>query len=111
MYMSRSAVTTTTFEFVEHILQAMRVGSCGSSRSRFGACGSRACRLECVVKGLGRQALTSILFAAMTSWGVLGEKVRPLRWVGVVVTVVGLVLAKFWRLVFEYLGNHHDRDK
>ncbi len=38
---------------------------------------------------------TSILFAALTSWGVLGEKVRPLRWAGVVITVVGLVLAKF----------------
>ena len=38
---------------------------------------------------------TSILFAALTSWGVLGEKVRPLRWAGVMVTVVGLLLAKF----------------
>ncbi len=38
---------------------------------------------------------TSILFAALTSWGVLGEKVRPLRWAGVVITLVGLVLAKF----------------
>ena len=38
---------------------------------------------------------TSILFAAVVSWGVLGEKLRPLRWAGVVVTVVGLLLAKF----------------
>lgn len=38
---------------------------------------------------------TSILFAALVSWGVLGEKVRPMRWAGAVVTVVGLVLAKF----------------
>ena len=38
---------------------------------------------------------TSILFAALTSWGVLGEKVRPLRWAGIVITVVGLLLAKF----------------
>lgn len=37
---------------------------------------------------------TSILFAAIVSWGVLGENVRPLRWAGVVVTVIGLVLAK-----------------
>ena len=38
---------------------------------------------------------TSILFAALVSWGVLGETLRPLRWAGVVVTVVGLLLAKF----------------
>ena len=38
---------------------------------------------------------TSILFAALTSWGVLGEKIRPLRWAGVVIAVVGLLLAKF----------------
>ena len=38
---------------------------------------------------------TSILFAALVSWGVLREKVRPLRWAGVIVTVFGLVLAKF----------------
>lgn len=38
---------------------------------------------------------TSILFAALVSWGVLGEKLPPLRWAGVVVTVIGLVLAKF----------------
>lgn len=38
---------------------------------------------------------TSILFAAVVSWGVLGEKLRPMRWAGVVVTVVGLLLAKF----------------
>jgi drug/metabolite transporter (DMT)-like permease len=38
---------------------------------------------------------TSILFAALVSWGVLGEKLRPTRWLGAVLTVVGLVLAKF----------------
>ena len=38
---------------------------------------------------------TSILFAALVSWGVLGEKVRPLRWAGVIVTLLGLILAKF----------------
>jgi drug/metabolite transporter (DMT)-like permease len=38
---------------------------------------------------------TSILFAALVSWGVLGEKVRPLRWAGVFVTLIGLILAKF----------------
>jgi drug/metabolite transporter (DMT)-like permease len=37
---------------------------------------------------------TSILFAALVSWGVLGEKLRPLRWAGIAITVVGLVLAK-----------------
>ena len=38
---------------------------------------------------------TSILFAALVSWSVLGEKIRPLRWAGIIITVVGLVLAKF----------------
>jgi drug/metabolite transporter (DMT)-like permease len=38
---------------------------------------------------------TSILFAALVSWGVLREKVRPLRWAGVIVILIGLVLAKF----------------
>jgi len=38
---------------------------------------------------------TSILFAALVSWGVLREEVRPLRWAGVVVTLIGLVVAKF----------------
>lgn len=38
---------------------------------------------------------TSILFAALVSWGVLGEKVRPMRWAGAALTVAGLVLAKF----------------
>jgi len=38
---------------------------------------------------------TSILFAALVSCGVLGEKVRPLRWAGVIVTLLGLLLAKF----------------
>jgi len=37
---------------------------------------------------------TSILFGALVSWGVLGEKLRLLRWVGIVVTLAGLVLAK-----------------
>jgi drug/metabolite transporter (DMT)-like permease len=38
---------------------------------------------------------TSILFAALVSWGALGEKLRPMRWLGATVTVIGLVLAKF----------------
>jgi drug/metabolite transporter (DMT)-like permease len=38
---------------------------------------------------------TSILFAALVSWGVLGEKLRLMRWVGAALTVIGLVLAKF----------------
>lgn len=38
---------------------------------------------------------TSILFAALVSWGVLREKVRPLRWAGVIVILIGLVLTKF----------------
>ena len=37
---------------------------------------------------------SSILFAALIGWGFLGEKITPLRWVGVVLVVVGLVLAK-----------------
>lgn len=37
---------------------------------------------------------TSILFAALIGWGLLGERVRVLRWVGVVMTVAGLVIAK-----------------
>ena len=37
---------------------------------------------------------TSILFAALIGWGLLGERVGLLRWVGVVLTVAGLVLAK-----------------
>ena len=38
---------------------------------------------------------TSILFAALVSWGVLGEKLRPMRWAGIAVTLIGLILAKF----------------
>ncbi len=37
---------------------------------------------------------TSILFAALIGWGVMGEKIRPLRWLGIVVTLIGLVFAK-----------------
>ena len=37
---------------------------------------------------------TSILFAALLGWGFLGEKIRPLRWVGIVITLIGLILAK-----------------
>lgn len=37
---------------------------------------------------------TSILFAALIGWGFLGERVGLLRWVGVILTVVGLVIAK-----------------
>lgn len=37
---------------------------------------------------------TSILFAALIGWGFLGEKVGPIRWIGAVLTVIGLVLAK-----------------
>ena len=37
---------------------------------------------------------TSILFAALIGWIFLGERITRLRWVGVVLIVVGLVLAK-----------------
>ena len=37
---------------------------------------------------------TSILFAALLGWGFMGDKIRPLRWLGVVVTLIGLTLAK-----------------
>lgn len=37
---------------------------------------------------------TSILFAALIGWGLLGEKVTRLRWFGVVLIVVGLVFAR-----------------
>jgi drug/metabolite transporter (DMT)-like permease len=37
---------------------------------------------------------TGILFAALVSRGVLGENLQLLRWVGVVLTAVGLVLTK-----------------
>jgi drug/metabolite transporter (DMT)-like permease len=37
---------------------------------------------------------TSILFAALIAWGILGEKISGLRWVGVMLTAAGLVLAR-----------------
>ena len=37
---------------------------------------------------------TSILFAALIGWGLLGEKITRLRWFGVVLTVIGLVVAR-----------------
>lgn len=37
---------------------------------------------------------TSILFAALIGWRLLGEKISGLRWAGVVLTVVGLALAR-----------------
>jgi drug/metabolite transporter (DMT)-like permease len=37
---------------------------------------------------------TSILFAALIGWSLLGEKITGLRWVGVVLTVIGLVIAR-----------------
>jgi drug/metabolite transporter (DMT)-like permease len=37
---------------------------------------------------------TSILFAALIGWGMLGEKITRLRWLGVALTVVGLVVAR-----------------
>jgi drug/metabolite transporter (DMT)-like permease len=38
---------------------------------------------------------TSILFAAFLGWVFLGEKIPPLRALGIVITLAGLVLAKF----------------
>ncbi len=38
---------------------------------------------------------TSILFAALIGWRLLGEKITGLRWLGVVLTVIGLVAARF----------------
>jgi drug/metabolite transporter (DMT)-like permease len=37
---------------------------------------------------------TSILFAALIGWGLLGEKITRLRWFGVILTVTGLVIAR-----------------
>jgi drug/metabolite transporter (DMT)-like permease len=37
---------------------------------------------------------TSILFAALIGWGLLGEKITRLRWFGVILTVIGLVVAR-----------------
>lgn len=37
---------------------------------------------------------TSILFAALIAWVFLGEKLRPLRWVGITCMLAGLFLAK-----------------
>ena len=37
---------------------------------------------------------TSILFAALIAWGILGEKITRLSWMGVVLTVIGLIVAK-----------------
>jgi drug/metabolite transporter (DMT)-like permease len=37
---------------------------------------------------------TSILFAALIGWAVLGERVTGLRWTGVLLTVCGLVIAR-----------------
>ena len=37
---------------------------------------------------------TSILFAALIGWGLLGEKITRLRWFGVGLTVFGLVVAR-----------------
>lgn len=37
---------------------------------------------------------TSILFAALIGWCLLGEKITRLRWFGVVLTVIGLVVAR-----------------
>ena len=37
---------------------------------------------------------TSIFFAALIGWWFLGEKITGLRWLGVVLTVIGLVIAR-----------------
>ena len=37
---------------------------------------------------------TSILFAALIGWGFMQEKITPMRWVGIVLTLTGLILAK-----------------
>jgi drug/metabolite transporter (DMT)-like permease len=37
---------------------------------------------------------TSILFAALIGWGLLGEKITRLRWIGVILTLLGLVLVR-----------------
>jgi len=37
---------------------------------------------------------TSILFAALIGWGLLGERISALRWCGVALTVCGLIVAR-----------------
>jgi len=37
---------------------------------------------------------TSILFAALLGWGMLGERISGLRWLGVILTMIGLVVAR-----------------
>lgn len=37
---------------------------------------------------------TSILFAALIGWALLGEKITTLRWLGVILTVIGLVVVR-----------------
>ena len=37
---------------------------------------------------------TSILFAALIGWGFMREKITPMRWVGIALTLTGLILAK-----------------
>ena len=37
---------------------------------------------------------TSILFAALIGWGFMGEKITPMRWAGIVLVLLGLVMAK-----------------
>jgi len=37
---------------------------------------------------------TSILFAALIGWRFLGERITRLRWLGVALTVVGLVVTR-----------------
>lgn len=37
---------------------------------------------------------TSILFAALIGWGLLGERISRIRWLGVVITVTGLVIER-----------------
>ena len=37
---------------------------------------------------------TSIFFAALIGWGLLGEKISGLRWLGVALTVTGLIVAR-----------------
>jgi drug/metabolite transporter (DMT)-like permease len=37
---------------------------------------------------------TSVLFAALLGWGMLGERITRLRWVGVILALIGLVAAR-----------------
>ncbi len=37
---------------------------------------------------------TSILFAALIGWGLLGERINRVRWAGVIITVTGLVIER-----------------